>query len=111
MIGVFGVFAYLVRQQSRDIGVRIALGARSGQVVRGVLAHGARPLLIGALTGLVLSIAVGYLLRANLYGLSPLDPLAYLSVILVIGVAGALSLAVPAWRATQVDPVRALRTE
>ncbi len=111
MIGVFGVFGYLVRQQSREIGVRIALGARSSQVVGSMLKLGARPLLIGAILGLVTAVGVGYLLRANLYGLSPLDPVAYLAVICVLGVAAVVSLALPAWRATRVDPLVALRSE
>jgi hypothetical protein len=111
MIGVFGVYGYLVRQQSRDIGVRIALGARPMQVVRGILHLGTRPLLIGAVVGLTGAVGVGFLLRANLYGLSPIDPIAYLGVLGVLVVATVIALALPAWRATRVDPVTALRSE
>jgi predicted permease len=111
MVGVFGVFGYFVRQQSREIGVRIALGARSSEVVRGVLRLGARPLLIGAVLGLASAVGVGFLLRSSLYGLSPIDPIAYLGVLAVLVTASVFSLALPAWRATRVNPVIALRSE
>ena len=64
-----------------------------------------------AIVGLAAAVGVGYLIRANLYGLSPLDPVAYLAVIAVLGAAAVVSLALPAWRATRVDPLIALRDE
>ena len=110
-VGVFGGFAFIVRQQTREIGIRIALGARSVQVVRGVLGIGARPLVAGVVLGLAGSLAGAQLLRSSLLGLSPLDPWAYVSVLAVLGVAAVAALGVPAWRATRVDPTIALRSE
>jgi ABC-type antimicrobial peptide transport system permease subunit len=105
------VFAYIVSQQNREIGIRMALGARSVQVVRSVLSAGARPLVIGLLLGATGSVGVGKLLRSSLYGLSPLDPLAYAWVILALGIAAVAAVAVPVRRATRVDPIVVIRHE
>jgi ABC-type antimicrobial peptide transport system permease subunit len=110
-VGVCGVFAYIVSQQNREIGIRMALGARSVQVVRSVLSAGARPLVIGLLLGATGSVGVGKLLRSSLYGLSPLDPLAYAWVILALGIAAVAAVAVPVRRATRVDPIVVIRHE
>jgi predicted permease len=110
-IGVFGAFAYAVRQQTREIGVRIALGARMREVIASVIRPGLRPLISGLVTGLLAVIVVGQLLRRSLYGLSPLDPLAHLSVAAVVTIVALAALAVPAWRATRVSAVTVLKTE
>lgn len=110
-IGVFGVFAYSVRQHTRDIGIRLALGAQSSQVMRSVLNLGARPLAAGLLAGACGALGAGQLLRTSLFGLSPFDPLSYLAVMAILTAAAVVAISVPAWRATRVDPLVALRSE
>ena len=111
IVGVFGVFAFIVRQRVREIGIRIALGARSSQLVRDVLGFGARPLLLGVGLGLTGAFAGAQLLRSSLLGLSPLDPWTYISVLAVLLVTAVFALGLPAWRATQTDPTIALKSE
>jgi len=110
-LGVYGVTAFSVQQRTREIGVRMALGAQRADVLRMVLGQGLRLAAWGAGLGLMLSAAAGQLLSSLLYGLSPLDPLTFVGVAaLVLGVA-ALATLVPARRATKVDPLVALRYE
>ena len=110
-IGLYGVMSATVRQQTRDIGVRIALGAAASDVYRLVLIEAGGVIAVGALAGLVGSALGGRLLAAQLFEVSPLDPMA-LSVagvlLLAIGIGAAF---VPAHRATRVDPVTALRAD
>ncbi len=110
-VGMAGVFAYVVGRRTREIGVRMALGAESSQIVRLVLASTLRPLVSGLAVGLTLAGAVSLLLAGLLPGVKSTDPLAYINVVLLLGVAVALASAVPARRATKVDPVKALRCD
>ncbi|HVT39458.1 MAG TPA: ABC transporter permease [Gemmatimonadaceae bacterium] len=110
-IGVFGVFAYVVQQRTREIGIRMALGARGGDVVRVIIASSARPMLIGLGLGFLASLAETRLLRWYLWGLSPLDPVSYVGVVVVLAVAALIAVWLPARRATRIDPVVALRTD
>jgi ABC-type antimicrobial peptide transport system permease subunit len=110
-IGMSGVFAYIVRQRTREIGIRMALGAHSGQVVRLVLASNIRSLIWGLVSGLAGAFGVSRLLQSMLNGVSPLDPLAYAAVFALLIVAAASASALPARRAARVDPVTALRWE
>jgi predicted permease len=110
-VGMSGVFAYVVGRRTREIGVRMALGAKPAQIVRLVLASTLRPLACGLAVGLALAAGLSVLLAGLLPGVKPADPLAYLNVVLLLSVAVALASAVPARRATKVDPVRALRWE
>jgi putative ABC transport system permease protein len=110
-VGLFGLLSYLVAQRTREIGVRIALGARPVQVVRLVLAQALRPLAIGVALGLAGALAIARSLAALLHGLSPADPLTFTVVPLAL-IAVALGAGVlPARRAARVDPVTALRSE
>jgi putative ABC transport system permease protein len=111
MVGVFGLLAYSVQQRVRDFGVRRALGASTGDVLRQVVGSGARMIAAGAAIGLVLSALLGRLVASMLFGVQPLDPLTFGSVILVLAVTAAVSTAGPAWRAARVDPAVALRSE
>ena len=109
MLGAFGVFASMVDERRREIGVRMALGARGSQVVRLVLHRATRPVLAGLAAGMALSLIVTPLLRRALYGMSPFDPIAYLEI---AGILLATSLAatwIPAARATRVEPAITLR--
>ena len=110
-VGMYGVFAYVVGQRTREIGVRMALGAQPAQIVRLVLGSSARALVCGLGCGIAGAAALSTLLAHALPGIDPLDPLAYSSVGLLLSAAVVLASAAPARRATRVDPVRALRWE
>ncbi|MGO9261082.1 MAG: ADOP family duplicated permease [Bryobacteraceae bacterium] len=110
-IGMSGVFAYMVRQRTREIGLRMALGAHPGQVVRLVLASNLRALAWGLAAGLAGAFAATRLLRSMMNGVSPFDPLAYAGVFALLIAAAAAASALPARRAARVDPVTALRWE
>ncbi len=110
MIGAFGILTYSVQQQIREIGVRRALGATTGDVLRLVLAGGARVIGAGIAIGLLLSAVFGRLIETMLVGVRPLDPLTFAFVTVVLGITAALSIAAPAWHAARVDPAAALRT-
>ena len=110
-IGMVGVFSYWVQQRTREIGVHMALGARSPQVIRLVLGSSALSLAAGALVGAVSAAGASRLLRSYLFGISTLDPIAYGGVLLALVGAGAVASYWPARRATRVDPVVALRCE
>ncbi|HEX9698602.1 MAG TPA: ABC transporter permease, partial [Acidobacteriota bacterium] len=110
-IGVFGVFAYAVEERRREVGIRLALGARPGDVLGVLLAANRWSIGGGLAVGLLLSTAGGFVLRSYLFGLSPLDPIAYLSVALILGVAAMLATVVPSRRALRVDPAITLRSE
>jgi putative ABC transport system permease protein len=109
MVGVFGILAYAVQQQVRDFGLRRALGATTGDVVRQVIAGAVRVVGIGTAVGLALALAAGRLVTSMLFGVQPLDPLTLAAVIAVLATTAALSIAGPAWRAARIDPVAALR--
>jgi predicted permease len=110
-VGVLGVFAYAVEERRREIGVRLALGATRSHVVWMLLTTSGRGMLAGLGAGLLLSLASGPVLGSYLYGLSPLDPLAYAGVLALLGVTAAAATFVPARRACRVDPAITLRED
>jgi macrolide transport system ATP-binding/permease protein len=110
-VGMIGVFSYWVQQRTREIGIRMALGARSPQVVHLLLGSSARSLLAGTVCGIVGAGSASGLLRSYLFGLNPLDPIAYSGVVALLVVAACAATYWPARRATRVDPVVALRCE
>ena len=109
--GLFGVFAYAVQQRTRELGIRIALGAKAFDILRTVLTAGGGPLLAGLAAGALLAVGISQALRSVLYGLSPLDPVTYVVVFVVLLTAGLTATYVPARRALNVDPTVALRQE
>jgi putative ABC transport system permease protein len=110
-VGLFGVLSYIVAQRTSEIGIRMALGAPRNQVLGKVLVDGLRPALFGLVLGLAGSAAAVRLIRSMLYDTRPLDPLVLTAVAGTLLVVSALACMVPAWRASRVDPMRALRTE
>jgi len=111
MVGVFGVLAYTVQQRVRDFGVRRALGATTGDVLRLVVGSAARLIAAGAVIGLALAAVLARLLTAVLFGVQPLDLLTFASVTIVLALTAAVATAAPAWRAARIDPAVALRSE
>jgi putative ABC transport system permease protein len=109
MVGVFGILAYTVEQRVRDFGVRRALGATTGDVVRLVVSSALRVVAIGAAIGLALAAVSGRLIGTVLYGVQPLDLTTFAAVTILVAITAALSIAGPAWRATRIDPAEALR--
>lgn len=110
-VGVFGVFSYAVAQETREIGVRLAVGATPTAIVRGVLTRTARLAAVGLAVGTACALALGRLVRGLLFGVTSSDPVVVASTLLVLlGVALAAGY-VPARRASRIDPVAAIRTE
>ena len=110
-IGVYGVVAYVVGQRTNEIGIRIALGAKSADIVRWTLQTGLRPAIVGLVAGGLGALVLSRLLGGQLYGVSPTDPLVFGSVAVVLMVVAVLASGVPARRAARVDPAVALRAE
>ena len=110
-IGVYGVISYSVEQRRREIGIRMALGARSGEILGLILGRNAVPVVCGLAVGLAVSLAGSKVLESLLYGVSRFDPLAYGAVLAVLLAAAAAASAIPARRATRIAPVEALRQE
>jgi len=110
-VGIYGVIAYWVSQRTREVGIRVALGASRADILRLVMAQGVRLCALGLVLGLPLALGAGQGLRALLYGVGAIDP-----VVLVVVAVGFLAVAmfatfIPAHRATRVDPIVALRYE
>jgi predicted permease len=110
-VGLFGVLSYLVAQRTSEIGLRIALGARRQQVVRLILADGLRPAVVGLALGFCASTAATREIQSQLYGTQPLDPGVLVLVGFVLLLVAAVASSIPAWRASRLDPMLALRTE
>ena len=110
-VGLYGVIAYSVTQRTHEMGVRAALGAKRGDLLRLVVGEGMRITVIGIVLGAAVSLAAGKFMAALLFGVSARDPGTFVLVAAVLlGVAGIASL-VPAWRAARADPTSALRAD
>ena len=110
-IGIYGVLAYLVTQRSREIGIRMALGAQRGRVLEMVLRQGMQPVLFGALAGVAGAVAVTRFIRGLLFGVEAVDPGTYALTVGALIAVAMCACYIPARRATQVDPMVALREE
>jgi putative ABC transport system permease protein len=110
-IGIYGVLSYLVSRRTREIGIRVAIGAGRGQVLRLVLGSGLLLAFSGVAAGLVVAFVVTRFMSTLLHEVSPGDPLTFGSVAVVLTLVAILASLVPAWRATRVDPVVALKAE
>ncbi len=110
-VGIYGVIAYLVGQRTREIGVRIALGAQRADVMRLVLGQGVRMALFGATVGTVAALGLTRLMSAQLFGVSAHDPLTFAGVAILLIMVAIAACYIPARRATRVDPMAAMRYE
>jgi putative ABC transport system permease protein len=111
MLGVYGTMAYSVAQRTFEIGVRMAFGAEKGVVLRMILLHAAKLACWGIALGLALSLAITRLISSMLIGVHAMDPLSLAVAATLLLVTAAVAAATPAWRASQVDPMVALRAE
>ena len=110
-VGLYGVLSYSVGQRTREIGVRIAVGASRRDVLTLVVGGALRLTIVGLAAGLLLAIGAAQLLRSQLYGVSPLDPVTFVGVVALLGAVALLAAWLPARRAAKVDPIVALQAE
>jgi putative ABC transport system permease protein len=110
-IGIYGVLSYLVSRRTREIGIRVAIGAGRRDVIRLIMRSGLLLAVTGVLMGLALAAWTAQFLRGMLHGVSPLDPATFAAVAFVLTIIAAIASLVPAWRATRVDPVIALKAQ
>jgi predicted permease len=110
-IGLYGLLAYEVARRTREIGIRMALGARSGDVLRLVIGQGLALAMVGAAIGIGAALGVTRFLSSMLYGVKPADPVTFIGVALFLAAVALLACYIPARRATRVDPMVALRYE
>ena len=110
-LGIYGVLAYSVARRTREIGIRLAMGADRRDVLSLVIIEGARLVIIGVAVGLLAAFCLTRLVRNQLFGVSPTDPVVLAEVVLVVLAVALLACFLPARRATRVDPMEALRYE
>jgi ABC-type antimicrobial peptide transport system permease subunit len=110
-IGLYGLLAYAVAQRTKEMGVRLALGATAGDLIRLVMGEGLRVAALGILAGSAIALAAGRWLEPLLFGTEPWDPLVFASVAGCLFLVAALASLVPAWRATRTSPLIALRAD
>jgi predicted permease len=110
-LGLYGVIAFVAARRTREVGIRMALGARPGEVVAMFLKQGLALLVVGGIAGLVLALATTRMLKAWLYGISASDPVAFSAGIAVLGFTAVLASWIPARRAARIDPMAALRSD
>jgi putative ABC transport system permease protein len=110
-VGIYGVIEYTVAQRTREMGIRLALGAQRWHIIRSVIVGGMRPVALGVGLGLVSAFALSRVLETLIFGVSATDLPTFLVVALVLSAVAALACYVPARRATKVDAIVALREE
>jgi ABC-type antimicrobial peptide transport system permease subunit len=111
MVGLYGLISYMVLQRTREIGIRVALGAQRCDILRMVLRQGIRAALAGVATGVIAGLALTRLMTSLLYGISPGDALTFAGAALLLLIVAFAACSIPARRAVRVDPVVALRYE
>jgi putative ABC transport system permease protein len=110
-VGIFGVMSFAVTQRTHEVGVRMALGARGGEVLRLIVGQGLRLTGVALVIGLVAASGVTRLLASQLFGVTPADPVTFAAVPLVLGAVATIACYLPARRASRLDPLMALRRE
>ena len=111
VVGIYGVIAYIAAQRTREIGVRMALGAQASDVRRLFVGHGLKLVAIGLVLGVAAAMSLTRLMSTLLFGVGPMDPITYVAVSFVLGTVALVATYLPARRAARVDPVVALRTD
>ncbi len=107
-IGIYSVLSYSVKRRVQEIGIRLALGARIGDVLRMVIVEGMKPTLLGVVIGTVGALAMGHVLSSLIYGVKPTDPVTFLVVAVLLAAIALFATIIPAYRAANVDPLVAL---
>jgi predicted permease len=110
-VGLYGVLSYLSTQRTSELGIRMALGAPRNKLLQLMLMDGLRPALFGLGLGLVMSLAATRIFQSMLFGMKPLDPVVLSGVVATLLAVAVLACLAPAWRASRLDPMKALRTE
>ena len=110
-VGIYGVMSYVVSQRTQEIGVRMALGADRGTVLKMIVLHGLKLAGFGLLIGLGLALGLTRLMKGLLYATNPSDPFTFIGISLLLAAVAFLASYIPALRATKVDPMVALRYE
>jgi ABC-type antimicrobial peptide transport system permease subunit len=110
-LGIYGVLAYAVRQRTAEIGLRMALGARQQDILRSVMARGAKLICVGLILGLAGAWLLTRLIQSLLYGITAADPITFLASTILFVLIGLGACYIPAYRAARVDPIVALRYE
>jgi ABC-type antimicrobial peptide transport system permease subunit len=110
-VGLFGVLSYIVGQRTPEIGIRVAIGAQRSEVLRLMLSDGLRPASVGLLLGLGGGAAASQNISALLYGVQPLDASVFAAVAILLLTVAVVACLLPAWRASRLDPMQALRNE
>jgi putative ABC transport system permease protein len=111
LLGIYGVMAYSVSQRTREIGIRMAIGARQTDVTRMIMRGGLIVTMTGVGVGLAASLALARFIRSQLFGVQPSDPLTLVSVLVLMTFVAAAAAYLPARRAARIDPVSALRAQ
>jgi putative ABC transport system permease protein len=110
-VGIYGVMSYVVAGRTREIGLRMALGARNGNVQRLILRQGMTLAVMGSVIGLGIAFGATRFLKSVLYGVDAVDPITFIGVTLLLGIVALFACWIPALRASRVDPMVALRAE
>jgi len=111
LAGVYGVLSYAVSRRTSEIGVRLALGAKRGQVLGLIVSQGMRPVLLGLVIGTGLAFGLTRLMASMLFGVGATDPVTFAGVATILALAAIAACWLPAWQATRLDVVAALRKE
>jgi putative ABC transport system permease protein len=111
LIGIYGVMTFMVAQRTREVGIRIAIGAKPAQVIAMILRDGMRLTLVAIVAGWIVALGATRLLASQLFGIGAVDPPTYLAISAILAVVALLACWIPARRAARVDPTVALRYE
>jgi putative ABC transport system permease protein len=111
IVGLYGVMSYSVVQRTNEIGIRLALGAQSRDVLLMIVKQGSKLIIVGLVIGLAGAFAATRVIASLLFGVTAKDPFTFIAAAVLLAIVGLLACYIPAWRATKVDPLEALRYE